>query len=75
MHAFVSRKLEKGIKWFIKFEIAVVIVKMILVFGVLYTLHIPLQQNKVLFLGIFAVSTVLVLAYERIRSGKFFLGA
>ena len=74
MQAFLSRKLEKWMKWFIKFEIAVIIVKIVLVFGVVYILHIPLRQNKVLVLGIFVVSTVLVLMYETIRSGKLFPG-
>ncbi|HIG95545.1 TPA: hypothetical protein HA249_01470 [Candidatus Woesearchaeota archaeon] len=74
MDVFLSEKLEKWIKWFIKFEIAVIIVKVVLVFLVLYVLHLPLRQNKILVLGIFVVSTELVLAYEKIKSGNFFPG-
>ncbi len=67
-----KKKAENWIQWFIKFEIAVILVKITLVFLVLYVLPIPLRQNKVLFLGILAVGTILVFMYEKIKSGRFF---
>lgn len=72
MHALLSKKLENLVKWVIKFEIAVIIVKIILVFLVLYVLHIKLGQNKALVAGVFVVSTALVMVYEKIKSGRFF---